>query len=180
MGIVARCLSRATVSEETKTIPQGLAVGGRRGAGITGTAQPHSSAAAGGDSRSQSTLCFQSQGVGGRMRRCESVISIVPPTALPLRVTQLTSCPPLIGNAPDYLANMCLLLPLSWVTGMCTSGHKSWFHKCEKHCFREPVLLLVLQARCVFSCQSWNHLERKRSCNVRQKGEAPTFCSHLC
>lgn len=78
------------------------------------------------------------------MGRCELDISIVPPTALPLRVTQLTSCPPLIGNAPDSLNNMCLLLPLSWVAKMCISAHKSWFHKCEKCCFREPVLLLVL------------------------------------
>lgn len=97
---------------------------------------------------------FPKPGVGGEMGRCELVISIVPPTALPLRVTQLTSCPPLIGNAPDSLANMCLLLPLSRVAKMCISGHKSWFHKCEKRCFREPVLLLVLQAHCVFSCQS--------------------------
>lgn len=103
------------------------------------------------------------------MGRCELVISIVPPTAVPLRVTQLTSCPPIIGNAPGFLANMCLLLPLSWVTRMCISGHKSWFRKCEKHCFREPIRLLVLRARCVFSCQSWNHLERKRSCIVCQE-----------
>lgn len=180
LGVVARCLSRATVSEETKTqtTPQGLAMV------INWHSTTPQLSSCGRRLQIPKYAVFPKPGVGGRMGRCELVISIVPPTALPLRVTQLTSCPPLIGSAPphpppDYLAKMCLLLPLSWVTRMCNSGHKSWFHKCEEHRFREPVLL-ILRARCVFSCQSWNHLERKRSCNVVQKGEAPTFCSHLC
>lgn len=128
LGVEARCLSRATVSVETKTetIPQGLAMVNNWHSAATQLSS------CGRQLQIPKYFVFPKLGVGGEMGRCELVISIVPPTALPLRVTQLTSCPPLIGNArpSHYLANMCLLLPLSWVTKMCISGHKSCFHKC--------------------------------------------------
>lgn len=171
MGVVARCLSRATVSEETKTqtTPQGLAMVNNWHSTTTQLSS------CGRRLQIPKYFVFPKPGVGGRMGRCELVISIVPPTALPLRVTQLTSCPPLIGSAPPppppyYLAKMCLLLPLSWVTRMCISGHTSW---CEEHRFREPVLLLVLRARCVFSCQSGIIWKEKGVAMSFRKGRLP-------
>lgn len=44
------------------------------------------------------------------------------------------------------LAHARTLHPLPWATRMRISGQKFWFHKSEKHCLREPALLLVLQA----------------------------------
>lgn len=126
------------VGRQRPAVPPGLALGNH----LQRTATQHSSCRR----RLQSSKysVFPRLGVGGSIGRCELLSSIMPPTALPLRVTQLTGCPPLIGNFPANLTDVCILCPLLWVTGICISGQKSWFRKCEKHGLRQPVLLLVL------------------------------------